>query len=56
MKHPVVHFEIPANDPSRLKQFYSELFGWSIEATPGMPDYMMVRPLTRAARASAAAS
>jgi len=43
MKHPVVHFEIPANDPSRLKQFYSELFGWSIEATPGMPDYMMVK-------------
>jgi predicted enzyme related to lactoylglutathione lyase len=27
----VVHFEIPADDVDRAKNFYSELFGWKIE-------------------------
>ena len=43
MAHPVIHFEIAANDPAKLKTFYSGLFGWSIESIPGMPDYMMVK-------------
>ncbi len=42
MNHPVVHFELVADDLDRLQQFYTELFGWKIEATPGMPEYMMV--------------
>ncbi|MFB3879687.1 MAG: VOC family protein [Armatimonadota bacterium] len=42
MAHPVVHFEIAADDPERLKQFYTELFGWSIEPMQGMGGYMMV--------------
>jgi len=24
----VMHFEIPAQDPERVKQFYSKVFGW----------------------------
>ena len=33
----VVHFEIPANDLNRAKQFYSSTFGWQLEDWP-MPD------------------
>jgi predicted enzyme related to lactoylglutathione lyase len=43
MAHPVVHFEIAAEDPGRLKKFYTELFGWSIEPVPGMGEYLMVK-------------
>jgi hypothetical protein len=42
MAHPVVHFEIPAQDLERLRKFYSELFGWSIKATPQTGDYLMI--------------
>jgi predicted enzyme related to lactoylglutathione lyase len=31
MNHGVVHFEIPANDPDKLSQFYTSLFGWEIQ-------------------------
>jgi predicted enzyme related to lactoylglutathione lyase len=31
MNHGVVHFEIPASDPDKLSNFYSQLFGWRIE-------------------------
>ena len=42
MAHPIVHFEIPAQDMERLKQFYSQLLGWKFETAPGMPNYMMI--------------
>ncbi len=42
MAHPVMHFEIAANDPAKLKKFYVDLFGWKIEGSPQMPDYLMV--------------
>lgn len=29
--HGVVHFEIPAEDPDKLAQFYTRLFGWQID-------------------------
>lgn len=29
--NPVVHFEIPADDVERAKEFYTKLFGWGIE-------------------------
>lgn len=29
-KHPVVHFEIPSNDPKKNSKFYEDLFGWKI--------------------------
>jgi predicted enzyme related to lactoylglutathione lyase len=37
----IVHFEIPAEDLQRAKNFYSKLFGWKIESVQGM-DYMMI--------------
>ncbi len=42
MPHPIVHFEIPADDVDRLRQFYSGLFGWQTQAYPGMMEYVMV--------------
>jgi predicted enzyme related to lactoylglutathione lyase len=33
MAAPVTHFEINARDSKRANQFYSSLFGWSIETT-----------------------
>ncbi len=28
MNHTVCHFEIPADDPEKLVEFYTKLFGW----------------------------
>jgi predicted enzyme related to lactoylglutathione lyase len=41
MAHPVVHFEIGGPDASALQQYYTELFGWSIDANNPM-NYGMV--------------
>ncbi len=30
----VVHFEIPADDIERAKQFYGEIFGWQLQDWP----------------------
>lgn len=38
----IVHFDLPADDPGRARQFYSDLFGWKFEAPPGFSDYYMV--------------
>ena len=35
MGNPVVHFELIGPDPARLRDFYSQLFGW--RAAPGAP-------------------
>ncbi len=32
MGQPVVHFEITGQDAKKLQAFYSELFGWEIDA------------------------
>ena len=37
--HTIVHFEIPADNVEKLRKFYSELFGWKIEKTPGPAEY-----------------
>ena len=37
----VVHFEIPADDVSRAKKFYSTVFGWKMNDMPEM-EYVMV--------------
>ena len=37
--HTIVHFEIPADDIEKMRKFYSELFGWKIEKTPGPTEY-----------------
>jgi uncharacterized protein len=38
----VVHFEIPADDLDRAKQFYRTTFGWQLQDMPEM-DYTIVR-------------
>lgn len=35
----IVWFEIPADKPERAGKFYRALFGWKINAFPGMQDY-----------------
>lgn len=41
MNGRVGHFEIPADNPSRARKFYSSTFGWKMNEMPGM-DYTMV--------------
>jgi predicted enzyme related to lactoylglutathione lyase len=38
----VVHFEIPANDVERAKQFYGSIFGWQLQEMPEM-NYTIVQ-------------
>jgi len=40
--HTIVHFEIPADDIQKMKNFYGKLFGWKIEKTPGPVDYWSI--------------
>jgi predicted enzyme related to lactoylglutathione lyase len=40
MAHGVIHWEIGARDASRLRAFYSDLFGWDM--TPAGPEYALV--------------
>lgn len=37
----VVHFEIPADNMERARNFYKKVFGWKIEDAPGM-DYALL--------------
>lgn len=41
MKNRVVHFEIGAEDPKELSEFYRKALGWEINEWPGS-DYWMV--------------
>jgi uncharacterized protein len=41
-KNSVAHFEIYADDPEKLVQFYTSLFDWTVELVPGM-DYRLVK-------------
>lgn len=38
----IVHIDIPADNTERANDFYSKLFGWKTEKTPGM-DYYLVQ-------------
>jgi uncharacterized protein len=42
LNNRVVHFEIPAENPQRLTNFYEELFGWKIEKAEGF-DYWIAQ-------------
>ena len=42
MKNPVVWFEVVGKDGSKLRKFYSDLFGWKIEGATGDMDYGLV--------------
>ena len=37
----IVHFEIPADDPQRAREFYSKAFGWEVTPMPEM-NYTMI--------------
>lgn len=39
----ITHIEIPVVDMAAAKDFYSQLFGWDIQAPPGFEDYPMWR-------------
>ena len=40
---PVVHFEMPAEDRSRMAKFYEKAFGWKTQMFgPEMGDYVLV--------------
>ncbi len=42
--HTIVHFEIPAKDPSTVARFYEQLFGWKFNKmeTGGNMDYWLI--------------
>ena len=41
MPNPVVHFEVQSADAKKAQKFYSDLFGWHVDANNPM-DYGMV--------------
>jgi uncharacterized protein len=43
MGYPVVHFEVVGKDGERLRSYYSELFGWKIDADNPMKYGMVAR-------------
>lgn len=42
MGQPVAYFEITSTSPEKIRDFYTELFGWNAEADPSMEGYAMV--------------
>lgn len=38
----IVHFDIPADDINRAKNFYEKLFNWKIERLPGPMEYFNI--------------
>ncbi len=38
-----IHFEIPADDPSRAAKFYETIFGWKINKWDGPMEYWIVK-------------
>jgi len=38
-----VHFEIPAKDTNRAREFYGSLFGWQFDSMEGPTEYHMTR-------------
>jgi hypothetical protein len=43
MPGQIVHFEIPADDTAKGREFWGSLFGWQFEAVPGPFEYHMTR-------------
>ena len=43
MAGDLIHFEIPAGDHARAQRFWSQLLGWSWNATPEEQPYTMTR-------------
>ena len=43
MPGEIVHFEIPADDTAKGREFWGSLFGWKFEEFPGPSEYHMTR-------------
>jgi uncharacterized protein len=43
MEGQLVHFELPAKDSARAREFYKSLFGWKFEDWSGPVEYHMLR-------------
>jgi predicted enzyme related to lactoylglutathione lyase len=43
MPGQIVHYEIPADDTEKAREFWGSLFGWKFEATPGPFEYHMTQ-------------
>jgi len=39
--NPVVHFEMPYEDPKRVSTFYTNAFGWGMQYLPDMGKYVL---------------
>lgn len=53
---PVVHFEMPYENPDRMSAFYRTVFGWKTERLgPDMGDYVVVTTATSDAKPGAPA-
>ena len=51
----IVWFEIPADNPERVKAFYSNLFGWKINPFPGTSDFSSFMLQAQASKADVVA-
>lgn len=38
----IVHFDVPAKDMNRAKEFYETLFGWKIDGVPRSMEYFNI--------------
>jgi predicted enzyme related to lactoylglutathione lyase len=38
----IVHFDVPADDPQRAREFYGALFGWKFIPYEGMDEFYLV--------------
>ncbi len=43
MANKICHFEIPAKEPEKIKEFYEKIFDWKIEKMPGEMDYWLIK-------------
>jgi uncharacterized protein len=43
MDHTIIHFEIPAQNIEKLKQFYTDVFNWKIIGAPGPIPYWIIQ-------------
>lgn len=51
--NPVVHFEMPYEDPARMSRFYQQAFGWQTQALgEEMGNYILATTSTASALAS----
>ena len=42
MPHPVIHAEIRSTDPDATREFFRDLFGWTVAAEGAFPGYTFI--------------